>query len=171
MNWSAGWATELTAEVRAAQLLRARLKEEFADDPELAASMIEGETGIHEAIEAAAKAVFEDEGRIEAIHAMIGKLQTRKSRIENRVEIMRAAICVAMLEAAIKTKDYGFCTVTVKPLPPAAIIADEAAVPSEYWRPQEPRLDRRAVLTALKQGAVPGAELSNGGETIAIKWS
>lgn len=161
----------LHTETRAAQLLRDRLKAEFADDPDLAASMIEGETNIHEAIITAAKAVFEDEGRAAGIKTMIEALQSRKGRIEKRMEIMRAAICVAMLEAGVKSKDYGFVTATVKPLPPTAIIADEASIPSSFWKAQEPKLDKRAVLAALKEGPVPGAELSNGGETIALKWS
>lgn len=166
-----GLANDLTQEARAVQILRERFKEEFADDPDLAASMIEGETDIHETIAAAANAVFEDEGRIAGIKTMIDALQGRKSRIEKRIEVMRAAICVALQQAAIKSKDYGFCTVTLKPLPPSAIITDEAAIPSSFWKPQEPKIDKRAILAALKDGKVPGAELSNGGETVALKWS
>lgn len=163
---------ELHKETRAAKLLRERLKAEFARDPELAASMIEGETGIHEAIEEAAKAVFEDTGRLAGLDTMIDALVTRKDRIEQRIGIMRTAICVAMQEAEIPTKDLGFCTVTRKPLPQSAQITDEAQIPADYWKPQDPKLDKRAVLAALKAKVeIPGAALSNGGEAIQMKWS
>lgn len=163
---------ELHKETKAARLLRERLKAEFEGDPELAASTIEGETGIHEAIEEAAKAVFEDTGRLAGLKTMIDGLTTRRDRIADRIEVMREAICVAMQEAEIAKKDLGFCTVTRKPVPQSARITDEALVPSIYWKPQDPRLDKRELLTALKAGtAIPGAELSNGGETIQIKWS
>lgn len=163
---------ELHKETKAARLLRERLKEEFKSDPELAASMIEGETDIHEALEAAAKSVFEDTGRLVGIKTMLDGLEARRERIETRIEIMREAICVAMQMAEIPKKDLGFCTVTRKPVPQSAQITDEALVPSIYWKPQEPKLDKRELLTALKAGAtIPGAALGNGGETIQMKWS
>lgn len=162
----------LHKETRAAHLLRERLKAEFVGDPELAASMVEGETGIHEAIEGAARAVFEDTGRLEGIEAMIKTLEGRRDRIKDRIEIMRAAICVAMQEAEIPKKDLGFCTVTRKPVTQSALIIDESLIPSDYWKSQEPKLDKRAVLAALKDKIeIPGAALSNGDETIQMKWS
>lgn len=163
---------ELFVATNAARALSDRLRAEFAGDPELAASMIEGETTIHEALEAAAKAIFEDVARIASIDSMISNLATRKERIQARVEIMRTAMSVALQEAAIKTKDCGFCTLSLKALPPSLVITDEAAIPSSYWKATEPKLDKKAVLAALKgKQAVAGAELSNGGETLAIKWS
>jgi hypothetical protein len=163
---------ELHKETRAAKLLRERLKAEFAGDPELAASMIEGETGIHEAIDEAARAVFEDTGRLTALDTMIDALVIRKDRIEQRILTMRAAICVAMQEAEIPKKDLGFCTVTRKPVPQSAQITDESQIPADYWKPQDPKLDKKAVLAALKAKVeIPGAALSNGGETIQMKWS
>jgi hypothetical protein len=54
---------------------------------------------------------------------------------------------------------------------PKAIILNEADIPSKFWKAQDPKLDRKAVLDALKaKEAVAGAELSNGGETIQIRW-
>jgi hypothetical protein len=50
------------------------------------------------------------------------------------------------------------------------VITDEHAIPQAFWRPQPPKLDRKAIGEALKAGqAVPGAQLSNGGTTLAIK--
>ena len=50
------------------------------------------------------------------------------------------------------------------------MVTDEAAVPEPFWRPQPPKLDRRALAEALKTGqSIPGATLSNGGTTLSLK--
>jgi hypothetical protein len=40
------------------------------------------------------------------------------------------------------------------------MVIDEAAVPSIYWEPREPRLDRQGLANDLKQGAELPASLS-----------
>jgi Siphovirus Gp157 len=50
------------------------------------------------------------------------------------------------------------------------LILDEAILPAKFWKAQDPKLDKKAVLDALKaKEDVPGASLSNGGETISIR--
>ena len=49
-------------------------------------------------------------------------------------------------------------------------VVEESAIPAGYWRPQPPKLDRQAVLVALKDGvSVPGAALSSPAPTIAVR--
>lgn len=44
--------------------------------------------------------------------------------------------------------------------PPAVYIADEKALPPQFWRQQEPIIDKQGISDALKAGqVVPGAEL------------
>jgi hypothetical protein len=189
----------LRTELHGVHLLCDRLREEFADDPDLASSMIEGETGIHEAIAAAARAVFEDEARLIGLNTMLKILQGRKTRLEGRIELMRAAICEAMRIAHVRSRDYGFCTVSLKPTSATAMITDEAAIPSTFWKAQDPKLDVKGLTTylRLRQKAVafslsisddaeriasmdrteaefpagPGAQLSEPALTVALKWS
>ena len=53
-------------------------------------------------------------------------------------------------------------TVSIRPGSPALVVVDENAIPSPYWVPREPRLDRLGLLNDLKTGLpVAGAELSN----------
>jgi hypothetical protein len=43
---------------------------------------------------------------------------------------------------------------------PPSVQADENLIPADYWIPQAPKLDRRALMEDLKAGAsVPGAHL------------
>jgi hypothetical protein len=63
-------------------------------------------------------------------------------------------------------------TLTRKPVPPKVQILDEAAIPSQFWKRADPALDKKAIGDALKaKQDVPGATLSNGGETISLRWS
>ena len=36
---------------------------------------------------------------------------------------------------------------------PSLLVIDEAAVPSIYWQPSAPRLNRQGLLSELKEGA------------------
>ena len=42
---------------------------------------------------------------------------------------------------------------SIRPGMPALLVLDEAAVPSIYWEPREPRLNRQELLGELKGGA------------------
>jgi hypothetical protein len=53
---------------------------------------------------------------------------------------------------------------------PALLVIDEAAVPSIYWEPREPRLDRQGLLAELKQGAeITGVTLSNPEPVLSVR--
>ena len=52
-------------------------------------------------------------------------------------------------------------TATVKAGIPSLMVIDEAAVPSIYWEPRPPKLNRQDLVSDLKQGAeITGAALS-----------
>ena len=46
---------------------------------------------------------------------------------------------------------------------------DEAAVPSIYWEPREPRLDRQGLANDLKQSANAGVALSNPEPVLSVR--
>jgi hypothetical protein len=47
---------------------------------------------------------------------------------------------------------------------------DESHIPEAFWKPQQPKLDRRALLAALKAGEViRGAALDNGGTALSVR--
>ena len=53
---------------------------------------------------------------------------------------------------------------------PALLVLDEAVVPSIYWEPREPRLNRQGLLTDLKGGAdINGVSLSNPEPVLSVR--
>jgi len=60
--------------------------------------------------------------------------------------------------------------VSIRPGLPALLVLDEAAVPSIYWEPREPRLNRQGLLSDLKDGTeVDGVALSNPEPVLSVR--
>lgn len=61
-------------------------------------------------------------------------------------------------------------TITVARCPASVDVLNDGLVPEEFRIPQEPKLDRRAILAALKEGtAIEGCELVSDKTTIRIR--
>ena len=67
--------------------------------------------------------------------------------------------------------DLGIFTLTLKKPTKVAEIDDEAKIPKDYWVevPATERLDKQALLDALKAGPVEGASLKDGKRALLIK--
>ena len=162
----------LFKETEAAKALRANLADIIGDDEDFAADVVSGETNLNEAIDAAVKRMVDDEIAISGLETMISALAARLDRHQERVKSMKTAIAVAMEQAGRKKIEHPAVTLTLKATPASVIITDEAAIPSRFWKPKDPTLDKRAIGDALKNKIdVPGATLSNGGSTLQAKWS
>ncbi len=67
-----------------------------------------------------------------------------------------------MVELDLKKITAPDFTVSIRPGMPSLLVLDEAVVPSVYWQPSEPRLNRQKLSYELKSGAeIAGATLSN----------
>ena len=61
-------------------------------------------------------------------------------------------------------------TVTVRPGSLALDVTDEGAIPEQYFRAQPAKLDRRAVLIALKAGLeIAGANLADASPVLTVR--
>lgn len=161
---------ELHVQGEAAKVLLANIRDVIGDDEEMIAVAVEGETDLVEAISGAVDRIAELETFEEALKLQIKSLSERKARFEGQRQRLRAAIMVAMGQAEMRKLELPQATISIKATPVTAEITDEAAIPSKFWVAQDPTLDKKAVLAALKaKEAVPGAALSNGGETISIR--
>ena len=163
----------LETETRAATALIEQLRDMLADDDEyVVASAIEGETNLHEAICAGLNRLAELNGLMDGIAGMMASLKDRGERFEKQRDRIREAISVAMEAGQIKRLEFPIGTVSLRSVAPSVVPTDESAIPARFWKAQDPKLDKRELLKALKDGeSVPGAQLSNGGNTITVKLS
>lgn len=157
----------LNKQMEAAHALREALA---TDDEDLLRDCIEGETSLQEMIGATVLSMDEDTILAGGLKEHVDALSQRLTRIKKRIETKRAAIEQAMVIGEVKSLELPTMTVSVKKRPDGLQITDEAAIPADWWKPQDPKLDKRALLTALKGGAaIPGAQLDNGGVSLQMR--
>lgn len=161
---------DLKAEMEAAEILLANLRDIVAGDDEAAADIVEGETNLLEAVNAAVDLVQQHEAHADAIGVRIKTLQDRKARLQHKADLTREAIAVAMDVAKRKKLATPLGTVSLKATPQKVELVDESEIPTKYFVRPEPTLSKKAILEDLKAGVeVPGCKLSEAGTTIAIR--
>lgn len=159
----------LHIQIEAARVLLANFRDVLSDDAQAIADTVEGETSLHEAIEKGLRRIAEIEILETGIKATMENLKARQSRLIEQKEGLRTSLTVAMEIAALPKLETAVGTISLKKVPPKLQIVDEAAIPSRFFKPQEPRLDKIALAAALKaKEVVSGAQMDNGGLTIAI---
>lgn len=161
---------DLRLQTDAATALLLNIKDVVGEDEEIWLTCVEGETDLLGAIGAAVD-------RMDTLNILMGVLEERmiemkkrKERFEAQCERIRAAVLVAMGHANLRKIEIPQATLSIRAVPPKAEIVDESMIPSRFWKTPDPKLDKKSVLDALKaKENVPGAVLSNGGETISIR--
>ena len=159
----------LLKQIEAAASLRQSLAA-IADDEDALRDTIEGQTDLHEMIESVIDSIAQDQELLDGIKARAEDMESRKSRLKGRVERKRALIEQAMSVGELRSLELPECTLSLGKKPKGLIIESEPDVPSEYWKPQPPTLDKIALAKDLRAGAtVPGASLDNGGVSLTIR--
>ena len=142
---------------------------ELNEDEDLRHDMLEGETGLHELVSRALDARADALGMADAIKKRMTDLRERKARYDRRTQALGELIQSLMEIANIRKLELPEATVSVRRAPDKIVIVDEAAVPPGFFRIRR-ELDKAALKKALAAGEeVPGATLSNGGETISVR--
>lgn len=160
---------QIRSEVKDWVQIEAQLRE-FEDDPQTLLDTLEGETELHEALLLVADRIMDLQSQATGVKSRIEDMTARKDRLEKSAETLRTVILQAMDTAGLKTVPGGCVTLSLRETAPKLIVSDEAAIPSDYWIPQPPKLDRKTLLAALKDKQdTPGAELSNGGISLAMR--
>lgn len=162
-------AHALHTEIEAARVFLANFKDILGDDAQARADGVEGETGILEAIETGLLRIAEIEILETGIERLLDNLKARQGRLAEQKQNLRTSITVAMELAERQRLETPIATVALMRVPPKLELVDEAAIPSEYWKPSAPKLDKKALTAALKdKKIVPGAQLDNGSITIQV---
>lgn len=159
----------LQAQADAARALIANIRDIAVDDEVAKHDAIEGETSLLEAIDAAVQRIATLDTHILALDTQIDGLKKRSERFARQRDMLRAAVQSAMNQADLPNLELASATLFLASAAPSAIVTQEADIPSEFFTPQPPKLDRRRLLAELKKGPVAGATLSNGSQTLHIK--
>ena len=160
---------KLHREMNAAKAIKDGLQS-ITDDEDAIRDTLEGETNLHELIGSVLESIDDDQIIVDGCAARIADLQSRKARVVARIDAKKAMIEQALIIAELKSIETVVATASLRRVPPSVVISEESDIPAEYWKPQEPKLDKKALKAALDEKTiVPGCSLSNGGVTLSLR--
>ena len=186
----------LRRETEAARQLLSELFEELDGDHQLVTDMVEGETGLLEAIDLALSEMDEAEALVIGLKDKEAQFLKRRRLLEGRIDRLRALIEQAMASTEQTTLRRATATLTLRRLPPQVVVTAEPDIPSEFFVPQPPpppKLDLKRLRQALLDRAarldsvmaipdpaareqallalpsIPGAVLNNGGQSLQVR--
>jgi len=113
---------------------------------------LEGE--ITEKAESIAKMMKSIEADETAIKAEEERLYNRRKALENRRLSIKEYLESQLISANIDKIKGAIFTISIQNNAPSVLIGEDAKVPEQYYIPQEPKLDKKALLDDLKAGAV-----------------
>jgi len=145
-----------------------------AEDPQIdeqtLADTVEGLTDLHEILTAVIRAALADEALAAGLKVRVAEMEDRLARLQDRAAKRRQIAKDVMVELDLKKLTAPDFTASIRPGMPALTVIDEAAVPSIYWEPRDPRLNRQGLVADLKQGAeITGVSLSNPEPVLSVR--
>lgn len=161
----------LFEEAQAARILLAELRAQNDLSDEDEATVIEGETDLYEAARSCVVMLDETQAHMAAIGETIVKLEARKARLEQRGTRIRDALLGVLDMLGMGTLPLPEATLSKRAGTARLVVTDEDSIPADWWETVTSRkLKRTELARALKNKIeIPGATLSNGAPTLAIK--
>ena len=162
---------QLTASRIHYKAIRERLQ---AEDPTLdeqtLADTVEGLTDLHEILMAVIRAALADEALARGLKGRIGEMEDRLGRLQDRASKRRQIAKEVMAELDLKKLEAPDFTASIRSGFPSLVVINENEIPSIYWEPRDPKLDRVSLLADLKHGTeVQGAALSNPEPVLSVR--
>ncbi len=168
----------IAAEIKAAEAVKAAIRAEIAEDGEtdeqLLQDMIEGETDVFEMLDRLAELVAEDQELVDGISNREADLRERKSRIKFRQGRRRAYIEQAMTVMEAKKLERPEATLSLSKRADRLVIVEEADIPSQFWKPGDPVLDKAGLKEAMKalgpeDTPIPGVVMEPSPQSLTIR--
>lgn len=107
---------------------------------------------IEEKADGYAKVIKELSAEADKLSAEIKRLTERKNVIQNSIAYMKQSLTNAMVVTGNTKFRTDYFSFNIQKNPPALIVDDETAIPDEYLIPQNPKIDRNAIINHLKSG-------------------
>src|SRR5690554_2013404 len=143
--------------------------------------MIEdGEQGLEDTLEALndaiedkavgyAKVIKNLEGQVLAIKDEEQRLADRRKSLENNIKRLKESLEDSMKANGMKRIKTELFSFNIQKNPPSLEILNEKAIPTDFLIPQEPKIDKKAILAAIKnEQDVPDVEVRQG-ESLRIR--
>ena len=125
---------------------------------------------MHEIVAAIIRSALADEALATGLKSRVAEMQDRLERLQDRASKRRQIAKDVMVELDLKKITAPDFTVSIRPGTPALMVLDEAAVPSIFWQPSAPKLNRQGLLSELKEGAeITGVTLSNPEPVLSVR--
>lgn len=141
----------------------------LADDEQLRLDTIEGATDALDIADRLIASIANAEAMADAVREQVEILRTRAGNFDDRAEGLRNVLRGLMDEMRVRKLERPRATVSIRAGQPAVIITDGDSIPDEYWRVTKTPA-KSQIRDALKAGKdVPGAMLTNGGETLSMR--
>jgi len=144
-------SNDLHRSIEAAKSLRFDLARMLAGDEQALTDTFDGETTLDAEIRAAVLAIEEDEIFVAGIKAREAELKNRRLRFEKRIEATRGLIEQAMTVANWPKLEMDIGTVSVGKAAPRLEIDDESEIPTQFWRREDPTLDKSGLTRVLRE--------------------
>ena len=124
---------------------------------------------IEEKADGYGKVIKNIEAQIEAIKNEEKRLVDRRKSLESSVKRLKDSLYESMKLTETKRIKSELFTFNIQNNPPSLNIENEDAIPFEYYQPQAPKLDKRELLNAIKNGLeVEGVSIKQG-ESLRIR--
>jgi hypothetical protein len=139
-------------------------------DEQTLADTVEGLTDVHEILAAIIRAALEDEALANGLKGRITEMEDRQKRLQDRAAKRRQIARDTMTELDLKKITAPDFTASLRLGIASLVVLDETSIPSIYWEPRDPKLDRATLTADLKQGAdIAGVALSTPERVLSVR--
>ena len=161
----------LKNEVYGYRLHKTALLKRFPEiDDETLQDTLEGITDFHEIIAELVRSALVDKAMALGLTGRIEDMRNRLVRMETRAAKKRQLALDALIDADLKKLEKEDFTLTVRSGTPKLMIVSEDEIPEDYWTEQAPKLDRKGLMAALKEGQrIEGVSLNNPSPTLSVR--
>ena len=141
-----------------------KLQQKIEDGGEDLEDTLESITdAIEEKADGYGKVIKNIEAQIEAIKNEEKRLSDRRKSLESNVRRLKDSLYESMKLTKTKRIKSELFTFNIQNNPPSLNIENEDAIPFEYYQPQAPKLDKKELLNAIKNGLeVEGVSIKQG---------
>ncbi len=141
---------------------------ELGEDEATLRDTLEGITHAPDLIATFIRDARADEAFANSLGSMVKDMGERKQRLQMRADRRRLAAQHLMDACGLRKIEMPDFTASLRAVPPRVEVDDEAALPDSLCKTVRSP-DKAAIKEALAVGAVAGAHLTNGGETLTVR--